>query len=154
MLTREDVKILPSTTAPLEPHLGHFVYGVSLAMRALERVIIDIAPTDIPVLLVGESGTGKEVIALQIHRLSRRWNEAFVKCKCVGLPDDSLTTRLLSGDQRRADDPGTKAGTVFLDEISQLDTKNQNCLLRLLPEGELIGPYPKRWVSLDFSQFA
>ena len=54
-------------------------------MRALERTIADIAPTDIPVLLVGESGTGKEVVALEIHRLSRRWNEAFVKCGCAGL---------------------------------------------------------------------
>src|SRR6185437_4076001 len=127
MLTRADEKLLPLSTAPADQHLGYFAYGVSLAMRALERVIIDIAPTDIPVLLIGESGTGKEVIALEIHRLSHRWNEAFLKCKCSGLMDGSLTARLLSGDQRRAGDAGARPGTIFLDEISQLDAKNQNC---------------------------
>ena len=49
----------------------YFVQGISPAMRALERTIADIAPTEIPVLLVGESGTGKEVVALEIHRLSQ-----------------------------------------------------------------------------------
>ena len=63
----------------------YFVHGVSPAMRALERTIADIASTDIPVLLVGESGTGKEVVALEIHRLSRRRNEPFVKCGCSGI---------------------------------------------------------------------
>ena len=48
----------------------YFVPGASPSMRALELSIADIAPTDIPVLLVGESGTGKEIMALEIHRLS------------------------------------------------------------------------------------
>jgi len=60
--------------------LNHFyVWGVSPAMQALRRTIADTAATDIPVLILGESGTGKEVLALQIHRLSNRRDEPFIK---------------------------------------------------------------------------
>jgi two-component system response regulator AtoC len=112
--------------------IQYFVHGVSPAMRALERTIADIAPTDIPVLLVGESGTGKEVVALEIHRLSRRWNEAFVKCGCAGLTGESIAARLNCG-QRDIGDSATSSGTLFLDEISHLDSASQARLLNLLP---------------------
>ena len=110
----------------------YFVRGVSPAMRAMERTIADIAPTDIPVLLVGESGTGKEVVALEIHRLSKRWREAFVKCGCAGLTGESIAARLTceqggSGDGTRSD------GSLYLDEISHLDAASQARLLNLLP---------------------
>ena len=84
MVIRADENLLSVGTTGARAGLNqYFLHGISPAMRALERTISDIAPTDIPVLLVGESGTGKEVVALEIHRLSRRWNEAFVKCGCV-----------------------------------------------------------------------
>jgi two-component system, NtrC family, response regulator AtoC len=109
----------------------YYVQGTSPAMRALERTIADIAPTEIPVLLVGESGTGKEVVALEIHRLSRRWNEAFVKCGCAGLSVDSLVTRLQNGGSELA----AGGGSLFLDEISHLEPASQARLLNLLPDG-------------------
>ena len=110
----------------------YFVHGVSPAMRALERTIADIAPTDIPVLLVGESGTGKEVVALEIHRLSRRWNEAFVKCGCAGLTSESIAARL--NCEQSGTGKGTRScGSMFLDEISHLDPASQARLLNLLP---------------------
>jgi DNA-binding NtrC family response regulator len=112
----------------------YFVHGVSPAMRALERTIADIAPTDIPVLLVGESGTGKEVVALEIHRLSRRWNEAFLKCGCAGLTTQSLASRMNYGEGS-ADEGSKNGGSLFLDEISHLDLSSQARLLDLLPEG-------------------
>jgi DNA-binding NtrC family response regulator len=112
----------------------YFVPGVSASMRALERTIADIAPTDIPVLLVGESGTGKEVAALEIHRLSRRWNEAFVKCGCAGLMADSLAARLNGGGGGTGDGT-TSSGSLFLDEISNLDLASQARLLNILPDG-------------------
>jgi len=117
------------------PGLNHFfVHSVSPAMRALERTIADIAPTDIPVLLVGESGTGKEIVALEIHRLSRRWNEAFVKCGCAGLTADSLTARLRCGDNVPRDEAAS-GGSLFLDEINHLEPAGQARLLNLLPDG-------------------
>ena len=112
----------------------YFVRGVSPAMRALERTIADIAPTDIPVLLVGESGTGKEVVALEIHRLSRRWNEAFVKCGCAGLTAGSLAARLNHGESGVGNGT-TSGGSLFLDEISHLDPASQARLLDMLPDG-------------------
>jgi two-component system, NtrC family, response regulator AtoC len=135
MVTRADENLISVATPRVRSGLNeYFVRGVSLAMRALERTIADIAPTDIPVLLVGESGTGKEVVALEIHRLSRRWDEAFVKCGCAGLTAGSLTARLNHGESG-AGDRATSSGSLFLDEISHLDPASQARLLDILPDG-------------------
>ncbi len=117
----------------------HFVHGVSPAMRALERTIADIAPTDIPILLVGESGTGKEVVALEIHRLSARWNEAFMKYCCAGLTADSLAARLQRGEVV-SEESAASAGSLFLDEINHLEPTAQGRLLNLLPDGSGVPP--------------
>jgi two-component system response regulator AtoC len=135
MVIRADESLISVGTLGVRSGLNqYFVHGVSPAMRALERTIADIAPTDIPVLLVGESGTGKEVVALEIHRLSRRWNEAFVKCGCAGLTAGSLAARLNCGDSS-AGDGATSSGSLFLDEISHLDPASQARLLDMLPDG-------------------
>jgi len=112
----------------------YFVHGTSQAMRALERTIADIASTDIPVLLVGESGTGKEVAALEIHRLSRRRNEPFVKCGCSGLTGESLSARLQRA-KNISDAEQEGNGSLFLDCINHLDPVAQGHLLNLLPDG-------------------
>ena len=111
----------------------YFVQGTSPAMRALERTIADIASTDIPVLLVGESGTGKEVVALEIHRLSRRRDEPFVKCGCSGLTGDSLSARLQRPENVSATEQDS-SGSLFLDGINHLDPAAQGRLLHLLPD--------------------
>ncbi len=103
-------------------------------MRTLERTIADIAPTDIPVLLVGESGTGKEIVALEIHRLSRRWNEAFVKCSCAGLSPDMLDAHMRCGEGM-AGEKASGGGSLFLDEINQMELSTQARLVNLLPNG-------------------
>ena len=133
MVIRADENLISLGAKSARPGLNqYFVHGVSPAMRALERTIADIAPTDIPVLLVGESGTGKEVVALEIHRLSRRWNEAFVKCGCAGLTAESIAARLNCGQSGTGE--GTRSGgSLFLDEISHLDPASQARLLNLLP---------------------
>jgi two-component system response regulator AtoC len=118
-------------------------------MRALERTIADIASTDIPVLLVGESGTGKEVAALEIHRLSRRWNEPFVKCGCSGLTGDSLSARMQCAENVSAEDAGS-SGSLFLDGINHLEPAAQGRLLHLLPDSSGTPPegcYSMRVIS-------
>jgi two-component system, NtrC family, response regulator AtoC len=135
MATRADENLL-SVGIPESLSGGdqYFVPGSSPAMRALERTIADIASTDIPVLLVGESGTGKEVLALEIHRRSRRRNEPFVKCGCSGMTGDSLTARMQRADQ----DSSAKVesnGSLFLDGINHLEAGAQERLLHLLPDG-------------------
>lgn len=116
---------------------NHFyVAGASPAMRTLERVIADIAPTDIPVLLVGESGTGKEVLAANIHRLSQRRDEPLVKLSCAGLTPESFNGRLHSTENGNEFNGNGQRGTLFLDEISELDSQCQPKLLHALPDGE------------------
>src|ERR1700739_2541546 len=111
----------------------YFVRGLSPAMRALERTLVDIASTDIPILLVGESGAGKEIAALEIHHLSKRRNEPFVKCGCAGLTGDALVARLQCGGAGSENQEGT-GGSLFLDGIHHLDHAAQARLLNLLPE--------------------
>ncbi len=109
-----------------------FLGGESDAMRALQRTLADIAPTDIPVLLFGESGTGKEMIAFEIHRLSKRRGASFMKCGCAGLKVESLPA-LLNGESDGENEAGG-GGSLFLDEISHLDPENQARLHHLLPD--------------------
>jgi two-component system response regulator AtoC len=146
MISRGEENLIPEA-APAFPAGVHqyFVPGVSPLMRLLERSVADIAPTEIPVLFVGESGTGKEVAALEIHRLSRRWDEAFVKCGCAGLTPDSLAARLPCGDGG-AGNRATSGGSLFLDEISNLDLASQARLLDMLPDGT--GVTPENYVSM------
>ncbi len=112
-----------------------FVRGESPAMRALERIIEDIAPTDIPVLLQGESGTGKEILALEIHRRSRRCQQPFVKLNCAALTQASFEERALLSGNGNANGSEAFGGTLFLDEIGELDPALQPKLLHVLPEG-------------------
>jgi two-component system, NtrC family, response regulator AtoC len=109
-----------------------FVSGISPAMRAVESVVAEIAPTNIPVLLVGESGTGKEVFARRVHQLSRRCNEPLVKVSCAALNAANFAG-ILGANGTAA---GNGAGTIFLDEIGELDTVCQRTLLYALPERE------------------
>jgi two-component system, NtrC family, response regulator AtoC len=135
MVTRSNGNLLSEGGLALRGGMNqYFVPGASPSMRALELSIADIAPTDIPVLLVGESGTGKEIMALEIHRLSERSNGAFVKCGCAGLTAESLIARLNCGD-RGTGDAETASGSLFLDEVSNLDLASQSRLLDLLPDG-------------------
>jgi len=117
-----------------------FLQAVSPTMRALGRVIADIAPTDIPVLLVGESGTGKEVAALELHRLSRRQNEPFLKMSCAALTVSSLDEWLRGTGNGDGTKGSSNLGTVLLDEISELDTACQSRLLLALPDGDALPP--------------
>jgi two-component system response regulator AtoC len=109
---------------------GTFVPGTSGAMLSIESVIAEIAPTNIPILLVGESGTGKQILAQRIHRLSSRSEEPFVKVACASMNPDRMSAQLGLGEinTRHA------VGTVFLDEISELDAACQRSLLYALPD--------------------
>jgi two-component system response regulator AtoC len=125
-----------------------FVAGLSPAMQTLENVIAEIAPTNIPILFVGESGTGKEVFANRVHQLSRRCKEPLLKISCASLNPTTLSAALrLNSDGGSAN---AAAGTVFFDEISELDAACQRNLLYALPEsqeGPHLGALTARVVS-------
>jgi two-component system response regulator AtoC len=117
------------------PQNGLFVWGSSASMLALRRVVADTASTDIPVLLIGESGTGKEVLALHIHQLSGRREEPFIKTRCRSLMPGRLPAQLqnlANGDVSG----GLFRGTVFLDDICELEPAGQQQLLDLLSGGD------------------
>jgi two-component system response regulator AtoC len=107
--------------------------GISPAISVLQRVIAEIAPTDIPVLILGESGTGKEIIAAEIHRLSLHRDGPFAKFNCSSMSSDSILGAIRGSVNGIATG---QYGTVLLDEVSQLDLGKQSLLLNLLSDGE------------------
>jgi two-component system response regulator AtoC len=118
--------------------VNHFyVWGVSPAMQALRRTVADTAATDIPVLVLGEGGTGKEILALQIHRLSDRRAEPFVKTRCRSFAPGRVPLQM----QSLANGSGTTGsfrGTVFLDDLCDLEPSGQRQLLDLLADGDAL----------------
>jgi DNA-binding NtrC family response regulator len=118
--------------------------GTSRAMAEIDRLIRQIATTDVTVLIEGESGTGKEIVARAIHERSRRSARPFIAVNCAALPDNLLESELF-GHVRGAftgaisDRKGrfqlAHNGTLFLDEITDLPPKGQADMLRVLEDG-------------------
>ncbi|MDE3215477.1 MAG: sigma-54-dependent Fis family transcriptional regulator [Gemmatimonadota bacterium] len=112
-------------------------------MKAVLDVVEKAAPSDAPVLITGESGTGKDLLARMIHHLSRRGG-AFVDLNCAMLSDQNLETELF-GYERGAFAGATERkigflematnGTLYLDEVSELEPRMQGRLLRALEHG-------------------
>src|SRR5208282_2615826 len=112
-----------------------FVTGMCPAMQTLESVVAEIAPTNIPVLFLGESGTGKAMFAQRLHRLSARCEEPVVTVSCAAMDPAQLSAELRMGADRTKDSSLGTAGSVILDEISELDSACQRNLLYALPDG-------------------
>jgi DNA-binding NtrC family response regulator len=112
-----------------------FVGGMSPAAQTLENVVTEIAATNIPVLLVGESGTGKELFATRVHRLSHRSEEPLVRISCASM-NPATFAAALGLDSSGTGERTRSAGTVFFDEISELELACQRDLLCALPDGE------------------
>jgi DNA-binding NtrC family response regulator len=114
-----------------------FVGGMCTVMQTLENVVAEIAPTNIPVLLVGESGAGKEMFARRIHQLSTNGDEPLVKIACAAMNPGNFVGELgLNKSDVSAEEAKTLNRTVFFDEISELDLSCQRSLLYALPDGE------------------
>jgi len=112
-----------------------WISGVSAAMQTLESVLGEIASTEIPVLLVGESGTGKEMLATRLHQLSTHSHEALRRIPCASMNERTLSAEL-GLNSNGANPKAMVRGTVFFDEISELDGACQRYLLGILPDGD------------------
>jgi DNA-binding NtrC family response regulator len=123
--------------------LHHFqdLVGLSKPMQDVYRKIREVAPTDIPVLILGESGTGKELVAQAIHDLSSRDNGPFIAVNTGGIPKDLIASELfghLKGaftgaiSDKKGKFEEAHDGSLFLDEISTMDIPVQISLLRVL----------------------
>src|SRR5579863_10259276 len=110
-----------------------FIGGISPAMQTLESVIGEIAPTNIPVLFVGESGTGKDMFANLVHRLSARNDESLKRISCAAMNPATFSVELELNTNGK-----NEAGTIFFDEIGELDSQCQRNLLCALPDGDAV----------------
>jgi two-component system, NtrC family, response regulator AtoC len=112
------------------------IWGMSQATQVLEGLIAEIAPTNIPVLLVGESGTGKEMLAHRIHRLSSHREEPLRKVSSAELSSTTFSSQFGLGAPNNGDALSNAAGTILFDEVSELDGACQRRLLYALPDGD------------------
>ncbi len=120
--------------------------GNSVAMREVFTTLERAAPTDLTVLIEGETGTGKELLADGLHRKSKRANGPYQIVDCGAIPRDLIESELFghmkgSFTGAHADKKGlfemADGGTIFLDEIGELDVELQPKLLRVLERGEV-----------------
>ncbi|HZK82151.1 MAG TPA: sigma-54 dependent transcriptional regulator [Humisphaera sp.] len=123
------------------------VVGNSAAMQKVMRDARQVAPTDIPILILGENGTGKELIARAIHTHSKRRKNRLVTMNCAGFAPTILEDEMFghvrgaytgaSGD-REGRFEHADHGTIFLDEIGDMPHEMQSKLLRALENGEVV----------------
>jgi len=114
--------------------------------RALE-VAMQVAPTDISVLVTGESGTGKEIIPQVIHQLSARKHNEYIAVNCGAIPEGTIDSELFGHEKgsftgasgsRKGYFEVSDGGTIFLDEVAELPLQTQVRLLRVLETGEFM----------------
>jgi transcriptional regulator with PAS, ATPase and Fis domain len=123
------------------------ILGNSAALNRALSVAVQVAPTDISVLITGESGTGKEAIPKVIHQLSSRKHGAYIAVNCGAIPEGTIDSELFghekgsftgAHDQRKGYFEVADGGTIFLDEVAELPHPTQVRLLRVLETGEFI----------------
>jgi DNA-binding NtrC family response regulator len=139
---RNHHKQLASKTRQVRKAINPFI-GNSTAIQSLAEQARKVITTDSPVLILGETGTGKGVLARWLHENSRRGEEAFVDLNCAGLTRELLETELF-GHEKGAFTSATASkqglfevahrGTIFLDEVGDVDLQIQPKLLKVLEE--------------------
>lgn len=139
----------------------HFsdILGISPQMIETKRIAQEISLIDTTVLISGESGTGKELFAQSIHNKSQRRHGPFVAVNCAALPQNLLESELFgyvegafTGATKKGK-PGlfemAHTGTIFLDEISEMDKYAQSRLLRVLQEKQVMRLGDDKYIPVD-----
>src|SRR5258708_4125315 len=123
------------------------IIGSSPALNYALNVAIQVANTDLSVLINGESGVGKEVFSQIIHALSARKHNPFIAVNCGAIPEGTIDSELFGHekgsftgavDSRKGYFETVNGGTIFLDEIGEMPLGTQARLLRVLETGEFI----------------
>lgn len=122
------------------------IIGEDTSLVEVFKILKKVAPTDSTVLVTGESGTGKEILVRSLHKESKRANAPFIPVNCGAIPKELLESELF-GHEKGAfthairTKPGrfelAEGGTIFLDEIGEMDTSLQVKILRVLQEKEI-----------------
>lgn len=125
-------------------------FGIIGSASQLDRAIstaVQVAPTDISVLITGESGVGKEVFPQIIHQQSARKHGPYIAVNCGAIPEGTIDSELFghekgaftgAHDSRKGYFEVVDGGTIFLDEVAELPLSTQVRLLRVLETGEFI----------------
>src|SRR5574344_1722372 len=125
-------------------------FGIIGNTEALARAIdiaIQVAPTDLSVLITGESGVGKESFPQMIHQYSRRKHGQYIAVNCGAIPEGTIDSELFGHEkgaftgaisERKGYFGEANGGTIFLDEVGELPMSTQARLLRVLESGEFI----------------
>ncbi len=123
------------------------IIGNSFGLNRAIDVAVQVAPTDLSVLITGESGTGKEVFPKIIHQFSTRKHGAYIAVNCGAIPEGTIDSELFGHKKgsftgalsdRKGYFEEADGGTIFLDEIGELPLATQVRLLRVLEAGEFI----------------
>lgn len=123
------------------------IIGNASGLNYALNVAIQVAPTDLTVLITGESGSGKESFSKIIHGLSSRKHGPFIALNCGAIPEGTIDSELFGHtkgaftgalDDRKGYFETTDKGTIFLDEIGEMPVSTQARLLRVLENGEFI----------------
>ena len=123
------------------------IIGNSNTLNHAIEVAIQVAPTDMTVLISGESGTGKESFSKIIHSISKRKHGQFIAVNCGAIPEGTIDSELFghekgsftgANESRKGYFEVTDRGTIFLDEIGEMPLSTQSRLLRILENGEFI----------------
>ena len=123
------------------------IVGNSDSLNHAIQVAIQVAPTDMTVLINGESGTGKESFSKIIHSMSKRKHGQFIAVNCGAIPEGTIDSELFghekgsftgANESRKGYFEVTDGGTIFLDEIGEMPLSTQSRLLRILENGEFI----------------
>jgi DNA-binding NtrC family response regulator len=123
------------------------IIGNSPALNYALQVAVQVANTDLTVLISGESGVGKEAFSHIIHTLSARKHNPFIAVNCGAIPEGTIDSELFghekgsftgAADSRKGYFETVNSGTIFLDEIGEMPLGTQARLLRVLESGEFI----------------
>lgn len=123
------------------------IIGNAPALNHALNTAVQVAATDLTVLIVGESGVGKEVFSQIIHALSSRKHNPFIAVNCGAIPEGTIDSELFGHekgaftgavDSRKGYFETVSGGTIFLDEIGEMPLGTQARLLRVLETGEFI----------------
>lgn len=134
------------------------IVGQSPAIQKIKELILQVADTDLNVVIYGESGVGKEVVARALHACSHRAKGPFIKVNCAAIPGDLLESELF-GYERGAftgaekSKPGkfemANGGAIFLDEIGDMPIRLQSKLLHVLEDQEFSRLGGQREIKVD-----
>jgi transcriptional regulator with PAS, ATPase and Fis domain len=123
------------------------IIGNSPGLHRAIEVAVQVAPTDLSVLITGESGTGKEVFPQIIHQYSTRKHGKYIAVNCGAIPEGTIDSELFGHEKgsftgalsdRKGYFQEADEGTIFLDEVGELPLPTQVRLLRVLETGEFI----------------